>query len=64
MLQKVLDEKRKKPLTMTNDEWEELDVKVLSTVRLRLADDVLFNIVGENSTTSLWSKLESMYMKK
>ena len=49
---------------MTNDEWEELDPKVLSTICLCLVNDVLFNIVGENSATSLWSKLESVYMTK
>ena len=27
-------------------------------------DDVLFNIVEEKSTASLWSKLESLYMMK
>ena len=55
-LQKSLDGKRKRPLTMTDDEWEELDAKALSTIHLCLADDVLFNIVGEKSTTSIWSK--------
>ena len=49
---------------MTDDEWEDLDAKALSTVRLCLADDVLFNIAGEKSTASLWSKLESLYMTK
>ena len=63
-LQKSLDGKRKKPLTMTDDEWKELDAKALSTIRLCLADDVLFNIVGEKSTTRLWSKLESLYMEE
>ena len=49
---------------MTNDEWEDLDAKVLNTIQLCLAIDVLFNIIGETSTTSLWNKLESMYMTK
>ena len=63
-LQIALDDKRKRPLTMTDDEWEELDAKALSTICLCLTDDVLFNIVEEKSTTSLWSKLESLYMTK
>jgi hypothetical protein len=41
-----------------------LDVKSLSTIRLCLVDDVLFNIIGENTTSSLWSNLESLYMTK
>ena len=49
---------------MIDDEWEDLDAKVLSTIRLCIADDVLFNIVSETSTTSLWKKLESPYMTK
>ena len=59
-LHKSLDGKRKRPLTMTDDEWEELDATALSTIRLCLGDDVLFNIVEEKSATSLWSKLESL----
>ena len=49
---------------MIDDEWEDLDAKALSTIRLCLADDVLFNIVEEKSAASLWSKLPSMYMTK
>jgi hypothetical protein len=49
---------------MTNDEWEDIDAKALSTIRLCLADDVLFNIIGDDTTSSLWSKLESLYMTK
>ena len=57
-LQKALAGKSKKPITMTNEEWEDLDAKTLSTIRLCLADDVLFHIVGEDTTPGLWSKLE------
>ena len=63
-LQRALDGKRKKPLTITDDEWEDLDAQALSTIHLCRADDVLFNIIGETSTASLWNKLESLYMTK
>ena len=63
-LQKALPGKSKKPTAMTNEEWEDLDAKDLSTIRLCLVDDVLFNIVGEDTTSGLWSKLESLYMTK
>jgi hypothetical protein len=63
-LQKALAGRTKKPTSMTNEEWEELDAKALSTIRLCLADEVLFNIVGEDTTIGLWSKLESLYMTK
>ena len=39
-------------------------MKALSTIRLCLSYDVLFNIVEEDSTTDLWVKLESLYMTK
>lgn len=63
-LQKALAGKSKKPTVMTNEEWEDLDARALSTIRLCLADDVLFNIIGENITAGLWCKLESLYMTK
>jgi hypothetical protein len=63
-LQKALACKSKKPTTMTEWEWEYLDAKSLSIIRLCLVDYVLFNIVGEDTTSSLWSKLESLYMTK
>jgi hypothetical protein len=56
-LQKALAGKTKKPTAMTEWEWEDLDVKTLSTIRLCLADEVLFNIVGEDTTSGLWSRL-------
>jgi hypothetical protein len=49
---------------MTEWEWEDLDVKALSTIHLCLADEVMFNIVGEDTTSGLWSKLENVYMTK
>ena len=63
-LQRALDEKRKRPLTMTYDKWEDLDAKVVSKVRLCPTDDVLFNIIGETSIASTWNKLKSLYMTK
>jgi hypothetical protein len=63
-LQKTLVDKTNKPTTMTNEEWEDLDAKALSTIRLCLADDVMFNIIGEDTTSGLWSKMESIYMMK
>jgi hypothetical protein len=63
-LQKALAGKTKKPTIMTNEEWKDLDAKSLSTIRLCLVDDVLFNIVGNDTTSGLWSKMESLYMTK
>ena len=63
-LQKALTGNSKKPTTMTNEEWEDRDAKSLSTIHLCLAHEVLFNIIGEDTTSGLWSKLESLYMTK
>jgi len=63
-LQKSLEGKSKKPMTMTNDEWDDLDARSLSIICLCLANDVLFNIVEEETTTSLWTGLEGLYMTK
>ena len=47
---------------MLNEDWEDLDLKTLSTIRLCLAYGVLFNIVEEDSRSCLWVKLEILYM--
>jgi hypothetical protein len=41
-----------------------LDEKSLGTIRLCQTDEVLFNVVGEDTTSGLWSNLESLYMMK
>ena len=63
-LQKALAGKSKKPTSMIDEDWEDLDARALSTIRLSLADEVLFNIVEETTTIGLWTKLESLYMTK
>jgi hypothetical protein len=63
-LHEALDSKREKPSSMTDEEWEDLDAKYLSTIRLCLVDDVLFNIIGEEMVRVLWSRMESLYMTK
>jgi hypothetical protein len=61
---KVLLGKTKQPVSITDEDWDEMDARALSAIHLCLANDVLFNIVTENTTTGLWSKLESLYMMK
>jgi hypothetical protein len=52
-LVKALYGKTKKPEKMTDDEWEELDMKAVSTIRLLLADEVMYDVVEENSTAGI-----------
>jgi hypothetical protein len=56
--------KSKQPATITYEDWDEIDARALSSIRMCLVDDVLFNIVAEKTTIGLWSKLESLYMTK
>ena len=61
---KALLGKNKRPPSMTEDDWDQMDDRALSAIRLCLADDVLFNIVSEKTAAGLWSKLEKLYMTK
>ena len=63
-LHKELDGVKKKPASMTGSDSEDLDARALSTIRLCLADEVLFNIVEESPAEGLWEKLETLYMTK
>jgi len=44
------------------DEWVDLDVRAKTTAIICLSDEVLYNVMNEKTTTSLWCKLESLYM--
>jgi hypothetical protein len=52
-LVKALYRKTKKPEKMTDEEWEELDMKAVSTIRLLLADEVMYDVMEENSTAGI-----------
>jgi len=63
-LQKTLARRTNKSTTMKNDEWDDLYARALSTIHLCLVDDVLFNIVGEETTKGIWTRLEGLYVTK
>ena len=54
----------KQPEKTSDDDWEELQMKVVSTIRLCLADEVLYQVMEEESSAGIWAKLESRYMSK
>jgi len=63
-LQKALAGKSKKPANMKDEDWEDLDARALNTICLCLTNVVLFNITEDKTTSSLSTKLESLYMTK
>jgi hypothetical protein len=46
-LHKALMGKTKRLMGMTDEDWEDLDSRALSTMHLFLVDEFLFNIIGE-----------------
>ena len=50
--------------TVSDEDWEELDLKVASTIRLCLAKNILANVFGISTVKDLWEKLEQMYQAK
>lgn len=51
---KQSDRVNKKPTSMIDTDSEDLDTQALSTIRLCLADEFLFNIVEESTNPCLW----------
>jgi len=49
---------------MSEDEKEELEMKAHNAIQLCLADEVLWEVVDEDTAAGLWLKLESLYMTK
>ena len=47
---------------MSDEDWEEMDLKAASTIQLCLADEVMYNVMDEETVTGLWSRLETLYM--
>lgn len=63
-LKKALEGKSKKPASMANEKWEELDEKVLSSIQLCLSKQVLREVIHETTAAGLWLKLESLHDQK
>jgi len=52
------------PVTMSQAEKTEMVDKARSAIVLCLEDKVLRDVAKESTATSMWSKLESLYMTK
>jgi hypothetical protein len=49
---------------MSREEWEKIERMERSIIQLCLADLVMLNVLGEDSTKKLWDKLGSLYQLK
>ena len=49
---------------MTKKEWKDLESKYVSTIRLCIADNIINNVIDEDSAPALWKKLEKLYLEK
>src|SRR4051812_3314155 len=49
---------------MDEDDWKEIDRKAKATIILCLSDEVLYNVLNEDTVAGMWSRLESLYMTK
>jgi hypothetical protein len=52
------------PIGMSKEDWENLDRRARSTIRLCLVYSVLLNFSGEYTTKELWDKLGNLYQSK
>ncbi|KAL6315085.1 hypothetical protein AAG906_030939 [Vitis piasezkii] len=52
------------PKRMNDVDWKDLEAKVAATIKLCLADDVMYHVMDEESPTTIWLKLENQYMSK
>ncbi|KAK8966007.1 hypothetical protein KSP40_PGU019629 [Platanthera guangdongensis] len=55
---------KEKAKVKDDDEWDELDLKAISTIQLCLADEVMYNVIEAETTMDLWRKLEELYMSR
>jgi hypothetical protein len=49
---------------MSKEDWEKLDRRARSTIRLCLVDSILLNVSGESIAKELWDKLGNLYQSK
>ena len=53
-----------KPTKDDDDAWEDMQVQGAATIRLCLANQVMYHVMDEDSPRKIWDKLASHYMSK
>ncbi|CAA0811701.1 Probable prolyl 4-hydroxylase 11 [Striga hermonthica] len=54
----------KKPKGMEDNDWQDLQERAAGTIRLCLADEVMYHAMHLKSADEIWKKLESQFMSK
>lgn len=49
---------------MEDGDCRDIEMEAINTIRLYPSDNVLFNVMDEDSVSVIWKKLEKLYMKK
>ena len=55
---------KKRRGSLTEDEWEELELKAVSAIQLCLAPHILREVLDKATAIDLWTRLEELYMTK
>ncbi|CAA0839477.1 Probable prolyl 4-hydroxylase 11 [Striga hermonthica] len=55
---------RFKPNGIEDDDWQDLQERAAGTIRLCLADEVMYHVMHLKSADEIWKKLESQFMSK
>ena len=63
-LHKCILGEEKLPTNWTDDEKELNDMKASSLIRLHLSNDVLQDVMEEETTYKIWSKLDRIFTEK
>ena len=50
--------------SMSDEDWEDMSLRVTSAICLCLAKNVLSNVQGISPTKELWKKLQTLYQTK
>ena len=54
----------KQPEGMNDTEWKDSKMRAALTIRMYLADAVMYHVMVKESLAAIWLKLESRYMSK
>ncbi|PON68556.1 hypothetical protein PanWU01x14_095270 [Parasponia andersonii] len=49
---------------MSDEEWDDMDERAVTTIRMCLAKNVLANVLGIITAKDLWRKFEELYQAK